>query len=326
MGELAHQQAQMRLVLLAAGHVDRGADQAGDVAGDVAQRLDMEVVPVHVAGLHADADVGFAGGAGLEHRPLELGGRDEAFPVEHGLVGVADDAVDFEPRDRIADRGIAQATVLGEHGDLRLPQGELIALQCRLDLVAQPALLALQRAQPGDVDRRAGDALDLAARAVSRLDMEGVDRAALRRHVGNLAILGNGGRDHSALGRDDGVAFGRGEHLLVGASEERGADAVAAAAQNGAVAQVAVLEEDVHPGGAQRSIDAGDLVPYRFGAVGHALVDVPPEQGIQAPREDARHLPISLDAFSPPAGIGEELNSSLQSNDMKGSWSRSRRE
>jgi hypothetical protein len=45
---------------------------------------------------------------------------------------------------------------------------------------------------------------------------------------------------------------------------------------------------------------------------------VRPEQGIQAPGDDARHSPIPLDALSPPARIGEELNSLLQSNVMRG--------
>ena len=137
--------------------------------------------------------------------------------------------------------------------------------------------------------------------------MEGVDGAALRRHIGDLAILRNGGGDDPAFRRDDGVALGGGQHLLVGASEQRGADAVAAAAQNGAVAQVAVLEEDVHPGGAQRGIDAGDLMPHRFGAVGDPLIDVRPEQGIQAPGEDARHVPIPLGAALAVVLVGEGM-------------------
>jgi hypothetical protein len=54
-GELTHQQAKMRFVLLAGGDVDRRSDQPGDRSRDVAQRLHMQIVPVQVAGVKANA-------------------------------------------------------------------------------------------------------------------------------------------------------------------------------------------------------------------------------------------------------------------------------
>src|ERR1700719_1568709 len=54
--------------------------------------------------------------------------------------------------DGIADRGVAKVAILREYRDFRFPQGELIALERGPDFVTEPALLALQRTQPGDVD------------------------------------------------------------------------------------------------------------------------------------------------------------------------------
>jgi hypothetical protein len=71
----------------------------------------------------------------------------------------------------------------------------------------------------------------------------------------------------------------------------------------------------VHPGGPQRRVDTGDLMPYRFGSIGDPLIDVGTEQGIQESGEDARHIPIPLNALS--ALGGEALTSILQSNVIK---------
>jgi hypothetical protein len=71
----------------------------------------------------------------------------------------------------------------------------------------------------------------------------------------------------------------------------------------------------VHPGSTQRGIDAGDLVPYRFGSIGNPLIDMGPEQGIQESGEDARHIPIPLNALL--ALGGEAMTSILQSNVVK---------
>ena len=209
------------------------------------------------------------------------------------FIGAADDLVDAQSGDGIADRGVAKVAILGEYRDLRFPQGELIALQRGPDLVTEPALLALQRTQPGDVDRRAGDALDLPVGPENGLDVQGVEHAAFGRHIGDVAVLRRPGGDDPAFRRDHGIALGGGQHLLVGAAQKLGADPFTVGADHGSVAQIAVLEEHMHLGAAQRRLDAGSLLPQVLGTFGHPLVDVPPEHRIQPPSEGGRHCSSS---------------------------------
>ena len=101
MGEFAHEEAQVRLALLALGDVHGGAGKADDRAGQVGQGFEMDVVPVRGA-VGLDADLAVPGFGGVEDLALEGGEAAVILDAEILFLGAPDDLVGIAAEHRPA--------------------------------------------------------------------------------------------------------------------------------------------------------------------------------------------------------------------------------
>ena len=75
--------------------------------------------------------------------------------------------------DSLADGRVTKILVLREHRHGRMAQREFVPSYRLLYRGVQAGLLAVQRAQAGDINRQAGNSLDLTGLAAERLDVQG---------------------------------------------------------------------------------------------------------------------------------------------------------
>ena len=93
MRQLAQQQPQMRLALLALGDVDRCAGQADNIARFIAQRFDMQIVPAQ-AGPLVERDFRAFRLAAREHFAFQGNDGRGAVRRQNLLIGVAENILD----------------------------------------------------------------------------------------------------------------------------------------------------------------------------------------------------------------------------------------